>query len=739
MPVIAQVQKTALATSSTTVTSFGVTYGTPATATNLLIAVAHTDQNTTTLTASGWTAVPLTNVARIYAVLYKIAVGGETGITVSTSPTSGNIRLGAFEYSSSVGWASSPLDVSTTVNSATGGVTSLATTTTGATAVADALALAMFGLAAGSGGSFSYTNSYDGTAGYNATDRVGAAFKILTSTSGGETTTASWTSSRASGAIHVVFKTGGGTNASPTPAAVSVVVTAPSSTRTATASVTTVRVAAGASIATPTITASATVTTVRVAANASVPSPSVSTPTSATVTTVRVAVTVSVPLATVTTTTSGVSTFAEAFTDVPAPTSGVRITSTAPERFVVQAFSPLQDGVWTWGVSKWGEGLWAGAGTWQDLSTRVTALSVNRGANSPLDAPSAGHMTFTLLNNDGDASPWTTTSGDFSEPTGASTFASWLRSGTLVRCGVLSGSTWQPIFTGLIQGLTENAVENTVATVDVAAVEYVQVLADYVGAGVEPVGADDNLDDRVARLLADANWQAGYSIDTDPIGTLTGDTFTAFQATTMAGSRIAELQLTADSVGMRVLTDGSGKLRITSQQPDDAVTAAFTFSNLLLGSRLPIVDASTYASTDRIVNAVNYSRVDGEPQQLADALSIQQYGIHAVNREDLLLTQDAVVQLLVHEIITLRAWDEVGVESIVLDLDQDPARLPATFALLFSSALTDRTPFRVRWFHPSNNQFVEVVLLEGYSFSYQPLAANVAPKWTATLSTSLRV
>lgn len=166
---------------------------------------------------SGWTS--LTTAPRYGAstgyvnIFWKIAGGSEGDVTV-TFTGSNPTRIEISEWSNSDGWASTPIDVQSYADS-TGGVTSKSTGTTGTTAIAIELAVAVTGWGGAVTG-ISWTNSF--TSSYEVpvgSITFSGAYKILSAT-GTVETTASWTTSRYCGAAVATFKgnapAGGWTN-----------------------------------------------------------------------------------------------------------------------------------------------------------------------------------------------------------------------------------------------------------------------------------------------------------------------------------------------------------------------------------------------------------------------------------------------------------------------------------------------------------------------------------------------
>ena len=180
-----------------------------AAANNLLVTVIATDKSAGTYYApAGFTPIhDYIGPSVSSAMAYKIADGGETAITWSYAASEeSSIWVG--EYA---GLASSNVfDVAAEADSADVTVTSQTTGTTAATAQANELAVAMFGIDSGTNATGrSWTNSFTevsflGTG--SSTAGLGVATKILSST-GTQTTTASWSLTDQACGIIATFKT----------------------------------------------------------------------------------------------------------------------------------------------------------------------------------------------------------------------------------------------------------------------------------------------------------------------------------------------------------------------------------------------------------------------------------------------------------------------------------------------------------------------------------------------------
>jgi len=175
---------------------------------NLLVARAIGAAATDTGAISGWTLVSSARYGAttgFVSIFVKVAGGSEGNVTV-TFTGSNPTRLVIEEWSSSTGWAATPLDQSANTNNAGSTVTSRSTGTTGTTTVADELAVSVIGWGSAVTG-ISWSNSF--TASFSQPTgslTFGGAHKTLSAT-GTVETTASWTTARLAGAAIATFKT----------------------------------------------------------------------------------------------------------------------------------------------------------------------------------------------------------------------------------------------------------------------------------------------------------------------------------------------------------------------------------------------------------------------------------------------------------------------------------------------------------------------------------------------------
>lgn len=183
---------------STTVTA---TLATAATAGNLLILYWSSATAPGTITGpTGYTQAVTVGTAPVSRIYYKVAVGGETAVTIAqTSSVLVNIFVQEV-----AGWTGIPtLDVSSS-NTATAATSASTTATTGPTNATPAWAAALFGYSAAAGASLTWTNNYQEE--YLTTGTMISPASVPLTAAAAQSTTHTWTTSRNSSQILAVFK-----------------------------------------------------------------------------------------------------------------------------------------------------------------------------------------------------------------------------------------------------------------------------------------------------------------------------------------------------------------------------------------------------------------------------------------------------------------------------------------------------------------------------------------------------
>lgn len=699
---IAQVQKSPQA-SGTTVTTLTATLPVAATVGNLLLAF-HTFESAavTPTTPAGWSVGPAVlggSAARTFSTFWKISTGGETGVTVTTGVTSANARLACIELSGTDPVAPVAFGLSASNSSIASSVTSWASGVSGATS-RELMMFAYVGFNAGSGGTISFTNGYDATAGYSAADLCGLGVKHLPLGTAGESTTASWLTSRQAAMLLLpIFG-----------------ITLPASSNPV----------VGRRIGGQSTWGSKGETW------------AVTDPTNPSGTTWAQPV--------------GETDMEQRLYDDPTISMGVPIGPVVSGglRLVVQLLNPTGAIDSTWGAGVWGTSHWSSSvGNWVDVSNRVRSVDWANGSSSPNQKSEVGNASLVLDNIDGLLSPWAS-SGPF---VGLSS-TSWVRTGLIVRWGVLKTGTLPTCapqldtYSGFLTGKVEEAVETNTSNVDsVVTLTIVETTVDLGSVAPVDMPLDDGraLTSVIFEALLAAGWPYQTSIDVPtedvavPATTLSGSS--------AGGSASARLVLLTDGMHWDFLADGRGRVIIVrrhlSTTPGSFVgfcSHTINFANNPGANDTPAGDITTYSNVERILNQATGGTVGtGALTTVEDTRSMGHFGTVAQGygypRTDLVLQTDADVAALGQRVISLRAWDDLGIATVSLDADMDPVNLPAIMTFVAARA-REAISFGVTYTHPSGTVFNETVIVEGQSHTIAAVDGTIgaALKWTATLN-----
>lgn len=357
-----------------------------------------------------------------------------------------------------------------------------------------------------------------------------------------------------------------------------------------------------------------------------------------------------------------------------------------------------------WGVAKWGQDKWTYL-TWVDVTPYVRGMEWTRGASEFDGRAETGTATVTLDN----------TAGVFSvtDPTNAllglvdvaddnSIISNYFGPGTVARivchsptgyginwednehqAGAVTGANaWVPMITGVVESwpqtmesLGQESYVNLTFKESLSRLARVNTLA-----LVSPVGNNETAADRIARLALAAGWQFGF-IDTyaDPYATL------PLQSTDMAQERLAEVYVTADSVGAVVRTDRTGAILLTDYEPTDSPRGPVNGGalNLYAGDKFSIVstpgtmiidpEGLTVDNDDSaILNFVQYALVGSTEQTASDPVSIGRFGMVTHGRSDLIMKSDSVALVLAERLVARRARLTKRLRSIELNNFVDP-------------------------------------------------------------------
>jgi len=342
----------------------------------------------------------------------------------------------------------------------------------------------------------------------------------------------------------------------------------------------------------------------------------------------------------------------------PAPAgAGVQIGPRSIDRFVVQMASPAPapNAAW-WDAGLWDAQLWStGTWAWVDVTCDVREVDCERGRDSPLERFRVGVARIVLANRDRKYSTI--------DPPASSPYVvagrSILGAGTIMRIGYMSDNGWQATFTGVCEQWSD--VPDYTTGDEAANVTLTETTADLATIdrpAVAPIGNLDAAQPRLDRLLEDAGWRWPRRYNNGLAGNL--------QATTMAGNRLAECYLSADSIlegRFYADVDGAARYDGTGWLPGIPVG---TISGAVPGDLNP-VEMILADDTLRMVNDVSYSRVGGTVQRVVDSASRERFGTFTGQRLDLIATADAKILELATAAVTRGAWDVRRVDGFTLN------------------------------------------------------------------------
>lgn len=387
--------------------------------------------------------------------------------------------------------------------------------------------------------------------------------------------------------------------------------------------------------------------------------------------------------------------------DPPASSAGTPI-GLDDWRLVVEIAVP-DSATSVYGGGQYGIAAWTGL-EWLDVTARVRGLEWTRGSDEPYGRPRIGELVVTFDNRDGLLSPWTTSA--------AVATSSLFTPGLPIRVGCVSatsavGDGWLPQITCVIDEWAETRVSRDAdRLVEARCFETMRDLAgiDDLATG-SVVGYGEDAADRTLRLLDAAGWQWGTNaIDALTIlDRLADDYPTGLQSTDMAANRLAELYQTADSNGLIVRTERTGRVLLywprlaylnasgwrtvdRSQWPlvdHSARTLAsgveipaigFDVSGYRVGAYstwdgvlVVPYDAGSLAVTvtdEHVVNDVQLGKVGGTAVPYTNPESIGKHGRRATRRTDMLYADDAAGALTYTALYEPRSRTALIVDAI---------------------------------------------------------------------------
>lgn len=410
------------------------------------------------------------------------------------------------------------------------------------------------------------------------------------------------------------------------------------------------------------------------------------------------------------------------------PLDGVPMLPGSTVRFALYIHDPSLDPDVAWGSAQWGTAEWSSSiGAWRDITDRLRGVTWQQGTTNPGSLPDVGTAALTLDNQDGLLSPWAT-EGEFVYAN-----TSMFRAGRLFRFGWVEdadGALIAPFFTGRIESLEEGSESNVDSWLTVNLAELTSELAVYSGEVVIPEGKTSSA--ALLSILEHIEWPYQDVIEVpDEEALLMAATVGGYQDAKYASTLMEQV---AAGLHWALLSGGNGKVRAVQRHRAESVSI-FTFSNDPQGDELPMVSAKPYASTDRLLNQAAASRLNGTLQRVTNEASKRAFGLitdrYEFPRDDLLLQDDDAVNDLLTNVVTMYGFDDVAIESIVLDMDMAPDAL--LLAMNFLAAYgPNRLGINLRWVHPSGQELTGLYIISGAKWALTMQGDQV--KWTAALT-----
>lgn len=220
-------------------------------------------------------------------------------------------------------------------------------------------------------------------------------------------------------------------------------------------------------------------------------------------------------------------------------------------KLAVELWVPNEQNNSLWDLGLWDQAVWSDVG-WIDVTDYMQGLQVTRGSY-PGERPQVGTITLSLTNKAPyPFSPWST--DPYLAP-------SYMGPGTLIRVSLHDPvqTLWQPMFAGIVEDWQEETFSSLshVGRVTITAAETLMLLARIDEFEQSLVGDADTPEQRITRLLEAADWAYGFtstSTSTEPL-----------ISTVMAGNRITECYLVADSIDGIFRTARNGYALLTDK------------------------------------------------------------------------------------------------------------------------------------------------------------------------------
>ncbi|HEY7009082.1 MAG TPA: hypothetical protein VH395_09090 [Jatrophihabitantaceae bacterium] len=319
--------------------------------------------------------------------------------------------------------------------------------------------------------------------------------------------------------------------------------------------------------------------------------------------------------------------------------------------------------VGAWDRSHWdraNDAHWSGLEpTWIAVDPcRIVDLSIARGRERWIDRYGASSLTATLEDPDGWLS-WSTDNDDVVDTR--------IGRPARVTARIVETGDVIPMWRGWIEGLDDTFAPNEVPSVKLTCQDGYAQVAHVDQPEQDPVGEGERSDERVARLLALADWPPQWQALEQ--GRIT------VQATNLARQLADDLGVTADSEGGALYSDRDDTFVFRNRdwlRTDPRATNV----QAIIGGPDRDFCATVYETTrsgQDIVNDVQFARAGGNMRRFVDTASVSMYRRRTYQRTDFVCETDAQVDVLAGRVLNARSRGQIRVPTIGLAPYDDPA------------------------------------------------------------------
>lgn len=408
------------------------------------------------------------------------------------------------------------------------------------------------------------------------------------------------------------------------------------------------------------------------------------------------------------------------------PTTGVWL-------LVVEILEPAADAA-VWGAAVWNTEEWGDDGDWRDISSSCTGIEWTDGTQSPVDRYRTATGLLTIAAPEGELGPFSSLTAPF------------FGEGTPLRIGLINLASpgvvglWIPLFTGSVESITDPIEGDALGQHTQLGVRIIGAAADLAAVTAPAVpaeGAGEALIDRLTRLVTATGWRWPISVATIP-----AITTPTFEATTLTGNRLAEINLTADSAGCWASTDPTGQMQalpFTAAWRQEA-TRPIDGYPYLIGERheliahdvghlevVPIASGRIWRDDSGTVSDTVFART-GEGATAQSFRGGARGGDRVYSRADLICQTDANVA----ELAELE-WLRRDASTLRAHVELDAAQAEDMFVLLASLRPGYQLDlWREFALEPTRTGMVLRLGVHGLTHRVTPVVAGTC-KWTASL------